>query len=148
MCIITGNFCPKSFNADVYIMPPRFAPLKHGRLVLGKEKSGPIKFTFSEYVIYIDQVSLNILLDIDVFHIFVRAVIDLNMTHLGVYLSNISMSNGEISRRTGIWKSRLSDLRNKDSSNLKAEELYLISKVLDVDPKEILEEIYGHLELK
>ncbi|WP_424004523.1 helix-turn-helix domain-containing protein [Maribacter sp. IgM3_T14_3] len=70
------------------------------------------------------------------------------MTHLGVYLSNISMSNGEISRRTGIWKSRLSDLRNKDSSNLKAEELYLISKVLDVDPKEILEEIYGHLELK
>ncbi len=69
------------------------------------------------------------------------------MTVLGKYLTNKSINKAEVSRKTGIGKSRLSQLSTKENTNLKAEELYLISKAIDSDPNEILEKIYGHLKL-
>ncbi len=69
------------------------------------------------------------------------------MTFLGEYLTDKSINKAEVSRKTGIAKSRLSLLSNKESTNLKAEELYLISLAIDADPKEILQKMYGHLKL-
>ncbi|MDB9882010.1 helix-turn-helix transcriptional regulator [Bacteroidia bacterium] len=69
------------------------------------------------------------------------------MTFLGKYFTNKSINKAEVSRKTGIRKSRLSQLSTKENTNLKAEELYLISKAIDSDPNEILQKIYGHLKL-
>jgi DNA-binding Xre family transcriptional regulator len=69
------------------------------------------------------------------------------MTFLGKYLTDKSINKAEVSRKTGIRKSRLSNLTIKEDANLKAQELYLISKAIDADPNEILEKIYGHLNL-
>lgn len=69
------------------------------------------------------------------------------MTFLGKYLTDKSINKAEVSRKTGIRKSRLSQLSTKENTNLKAEELYLISKAIDSDPNEILQKIYGHLKL-
>lgn len=69
------------------------------------------------------------------------------MTFLGKYLTDKSINKAEVSRKTGIRKSRLSQLSTKENTNLKAKELYLISKAIDSDPNEILEKIYGHLKL-
>ncbi|MCD2260202.1 helix-turn-helix domain-containing protein [Psychroserpens luteolus] len=70
------------------------------------------------------------------------------MTNLGKYLTDKSINKAEVSRKTGIRKSRLSQLSTKEETNLKAEELYLIAKAIGADPNEILEKIYGHLKLK
>lgn len=70
-----------------------------------------------------------------------------SMTFLGKYLTDKSINKAEVARKTGIAKSRLSLLSTKDNTNLKAEELYLISLAIDVNPAEILEKIYGHLNL-
>lgn len=69
------------------------------------------------------------------------------MTVLGEYLSEKSINKAEVARKTGIRKSRLSNLSLKEESNLKAEELYLISKAIDANPNEILEKVYGHIKL-
>lgn len=69
------------------------------------------------------------------------------MTFLGKYLIDKSINKAEVARKTGIRKSRLSNLSVKEEANLKAEELYLISKAIDADPNDILEKIYGHLNL-
>lgn len=70
-----------------------------------------------------------------------------SMTFLGKYLTYKSINKAEVSRKTGIRKSRLSQLSTNDTTNLKAEELYLIAKAIDSDANEILERIYGHLKL-
>ncbi len=69
------------------------------------------------------------------------------MTYLGKYFTDKSINKAEVSRKTGIAKSRLSLLSTKDSTQLKAEELYLISLAIDANPTDILEKIYGHLNL-
>ena len=69
------------------------------------------------------------------------------MTFLGAYLSEKSINKAEVARKTGIRKSRLSNLSLKEGANLKAEELYLISKAIDANPNEILEKVYGHIKL-
>ena len=50
------------------------------------------------------------------------------MTFLGKYLNEKSINKAEVSRKTGIRKSRLSQLSNDEKSNFKAKELYLISR--------------------
>ena len=57
------------------------------------------------------------------------------MTFLGKYLTDKSINKAEVSRKTGIRKSRLSQLSTKENTNLKAEELYLIAKAIDADKK-------------
>lgn len=69
------------------------------------------------------------------------------MTRFGQYLSKKSIKKAEVSRKTGISPSRLSELALNESTNLKAEELYLIALAIDVNPSIILKEIFGHLTL-
>ncbi len=70
------------------------------------------------------------------------------MTFLGKYFTDKSVNKAEISRKTGIAKSRLSQLSTNSKTNLKANELYLIALAIDVNPSDILEKMYGHLKLQ
>jgi putative transcriptional regulator len=69
------------------------------------------------------------------------------MTRLGEYLNKKSIKKAEVSRKTGISPSRLSELALNKSTNLKAEELYLIALAIDVDPIEILEVVFKDVKL-
>lgn len=69
------------------------------------------------------------------------------MTKFGEYLIKKSIKKAEVSRKTGISQSRLSELALNESTNLKAEELYLIALAIDVEPNIIMHEIFGHLTL-
>ena len=70
------------------------------------------------------------------------------MTKLGSYLTKKSVNKAEISRRTGVSKSRLSQLTSNDTTKLRADELYLIALAMDIDPCEVFNEVCGHLKLK
>lgn len=69
------------------------------------------------------------------------------MTDLGQYLVKKSASKAEISKKTGISKSRISELTLNANSHLRAKELYLIALAIDVDPCEVLKDIYGAIKL-
>jgi transcriptional regulator with XRE-family HTH domain len=69
------------------------------------------------------------------------------MTKLGLYLAKKSVNKAEISRRTGISTSRISELTLNLSTKLRADELYLIALAIDIDPCEVLKEVCGHLTL-
>jgi putative transcriptional regulator len=60
------------------------------------------------------------------------------MTELGLFLSKRSVNKAEISRRTGISKSRLTQLSNSSTTKLTAEELYRIALSINVSPCELL----------
>lgn len=70
------------------------------------------------------------------------------MTKLGLYLAKKSINKAEVSRRTGISKSRLSQLSSNDTTKLRADELYMIALAIDIDPCEVLKELYGDMELE
>lgn len=70
------------------------------------------------------------------------------MTPLGLYLTKKSINKAEVARKTGISKSRLSQLSSNETTKLRADELYLIALAIDVDPCEILNEVCGNLTLK
>ncbi|AUP77334.1 helix-turn-helix domain-containing protein [Flavivirga eckloniae] len=70
------------------------------------------------------------------------------MTKLGLYLAKKSINKAEVSRKTGISKSRMSQLSSNESTKLRVEELYLIALAIDVDPCEIFKEICADLKLK
>ncbi|MGJ8716580.1 MAG: helix-turn-helix domain-containing protein [Maribacter stanieri] len=70
------------------------------------------------------------------------------MTTLGEYFLKKSLNKANISRRTGIKATRLTHLSRKESTKLTAEELHLISLAIEVEPIELLSELYGHLKLK
>ena len=70
------------------------------------------------------------------------------MTELGKFLSKKSVNKAEISRRTDITTSRLSDLCLKEYARLTAEELYLIALAIDVNPSEIFGQIFKNVKLK
>ena len=69
------------------------------------------------------------------------------MTKLGEFLMKKSVNKAEISRRTGISTSRLSELSLKESTRLTVEELYLIALAIDTKPSEVLEEVCKNLKL-
>ncbi len=70
------------------------------------------------------------------------------MTELGLFLAKKSVNKAAISRRTGISKSRLTQLTSNESTKLRADELYLIALAMDINPGEMLNEIYKDLKLK
>ncbi len=70
-----------------------------------------------------------------------------NMTSLGLYLAKKSINKAEVARRTGISKSRLSQLTSNDTTKLRADELYLIALAIDIDPGEMFKEIFKELKL-
>lgn len=63
------------------------------------------------------------------------------MTPLGLYLAKRSINKAEVSRRTGISKSRISQLCSNENTHLRVEELYLIALAINVKPIEILDEV-------
>jgi putative transcriptional regulator len=69
------------------------------------------------------------------------------MTKLGEFLEKKSIKKADVSRKTGISQSRLSQLVNKKSTKLSAEELYLIALAIDITPSEIIKELCGHLKI-
>jgi len=69
------------------------------------------------------------------------------MTKLGLYLAKKSINKAEVSRKTGISKSRLSQLSSNDSAKLRAEELYQIALAIDVPPCEMFLELFEDVSL-
>lgn len=70
------------------------------------------------------------------------------MTELGLYLAKKSINKAEISRKTGISASRLSELTLNVSAHLRAKELYLIALAMDVDPCDLLKSVFKDVELE
>lgn len=70
------------------------------------------------------------------------------MTELGLYLARKSVSKAAVSSRTGISRSRLSELTLNPSTHLRAKELYLIALAIDIDPCEVLKEVCKEVQLK
>lgn len=70
------------------------------------------------------------------------------MTKLGLYLARKTVNKAEVSRRTGISTSRLSELTLNEKTKLRADELYLIAKAIDVNPHDLLDYVCGDLKLK
>jgi len=70
------------------------------------------------------------------------------MTSVGQYFVKKSVSKAEVARKTGISKSRLSELANNPNTHIKATELYLIALAIDVSPLEFLTFICEGLALK
>ena len=70
------------------------------------------------------------------------------MTALGLYLTKKSVNRAMVSRRTGISQARLSQLSSNESTKLRADELYLIALAIDVDPCEVMKEIFKDLSLE
>ncbi len=70
------------------------------------------------------------------------------MTELGLYLSKKSVNRSDVARKTGISKTRLSELANNERTKLRVDELYLIALAIDVEPSEVLSDICKDLRLK
>jgi len=70
------------------------------------------------------------------------------MTGLGLYLAKRTVNKAEVARRTGISKSRLTQLTSNASAKLRADELYLIALAINADPGEMFKELYKGLDLK
>ena len=69
------------------------------------------------------------------------------MTKLGLYLARKTVNKAEVSRRTGMSTSRLSELTLNENTKLRADELYLIALAIDVNPHELLDYVCGDLKL-
>jgi putative transcriptional regulator len=70
------------------------------------------------------------------------------MTRLGEYLGRKSINRAAVSRKTGINKTRLSELSNNTGTKLRADELYLIALAIEVDPCELLHFVCDHVKLE
>jgi putative transcriptional regulator len=69
------------------------------------------------------------------------------MTKLGLFLSRKSVNRSDVSRKTGISKTRLSELTNNSSTKLRVDELYLIALAIDVDPCELMKDVCKDIKL-
>jgi putative transcriptional regulator len=69
------------------------------------------------------------------------------MTKLGYYLAQKSVNKSEVARKTGLSKARISELSLNSSTKLQAEELYKIALAIDVNPCEVLKELYKDVKL-
>ena len=69
------------------------------------------------------------------------------MTQLGLFLSRKSVNRSDVSRKTGISKTRLSELTNNSSTKLRVDELYLIALAIDVDPCELMKDVCKDIKL-
>jgi plasmid maintenance system antidote protein VapI len=69
------------------------------------------------------------------------------MTELGEFFNKKSVNKAEVSRRTGINASRLSELSLNKKARLTAEEVVLIAKAMDIEPSLLLMEVCKNVEL-
>ena len=58
-----------------------------------------------------------------------------------------SVNRSDVARKTGINKTRISDLSNNPKTNLRVKELYLIALAIEVDPCEMLNDICKEINL-
>ncbi|PJB59285.1 MAG: DNA-binding protein [Bacteroidetes bacterium CG_4_9_14_3_um_filter_41_19] len=70
------------------------------------------------------------------------------MTDLGSYLTKKSVNRATVSRRTGISQARLSQLSSNESTKLRADELYLIALAIDIDPGEMIRDIFKGIKIE
>lgn len=70
------------------------------------------------------------------------------MTRLGEYLAKRAVNRAAVSRKTGISKTRLSELSNNTGTKLRADELYLIALAIEADPCELLHFVCSHLTME
>lgn len=70
------------------------------------------------------------------------------MTEIGKFLNRKSVNKAEISRRTGISTSRLSELSLKETTRLTVDELYLIALAIEIEPRIVLEEVCKNIKLE
>ncbi|MCB9196789.1 MAG: helix-turn-helix transcriptional regulator [Flavobacteriales bacterium] len=70
------------------------------------------------------------------------------MTELGLYPSRKSINRSEVSRRTGISKTQLSELSNNSRTKLRIDELYLIALAIEANPCKILNVVCKGFKLK
>jgi len=70
------------------------------------------------------------------------------MTKLGLFLAKRSASKAEIARKTGMSKSRISELTLNDHTKLRVDELYMIALAIDADPSELLKFVCEDLKLE
>lgn len=68
------------------------------------------------------------------------------MTELGLFLSRRSVNRSDVARKTGISKTRLSELCNNSRTKLRVFELYLIALAIDVEPSLLLDEVCKELK--
>lgn len=80
--------------------------------------------------------------------IYLKEIIINIMTELGIFLSKKSVNRAEISRRTGISTSRLSELSRKETARLTAEEVVLIASAMDIDSAVLLNEVCKNVKLR
>tara|TARA_R110000744_G_scaffold376803_1_gene491304 strand:- start:394 stop:603 length:210 start_codon:yes stop_codon:yes gene_type:complete len=66
---------------------------------------------------------------------------------LSLYLATKSNNKAEVARKTGLSKSRLSQLSSNESTKLRADKLFLIALAIDIDPCELLKEVFKGLKL-
>ena len=69
------------------------------------------------------------------------------MTPLGEILAKRLVNKSMVARRTGLSKARINELTLTPTSKLRADELYLIAKAIDMEPCDLLNGLYGHLQL-
>lgn len=69
------------------------------------------------------------------------------MTLLGEILAKRSVNKSMVARRTGLSKARMNELTLNPSARLRADELYLIAKAIDMEPCTLLNALYDKLEL-
>lgn len=69
------------------------------------------------------------------------------MTDLGEILAKRSVNKSMVARRTGLSKARMNELTLTPTAKLRADELYLIAKAIDLDPCALLDQLYGRLTL-
>lgn len=69
------------------------------------------------------------------------------MTELGLFLAKRSVNKAEISRRTGISKSRITQLSNNVTTKLTVEELVKIALAIDIPACDLLNEISKNITL-
>ena len=69
------------------------------------------------------------------------------MTPLGLFLAKRSVNKAEVARRTGLSKSRLSQLSSNPDTRLRADELYLIALAIEVDACELLQAVCREVRL-
>lgn len=69
------------------------------------------------------------------------------LTNLGKFLFLKSANRAAIFRKTGISETRLSLLSNDPSTILTAQESYLIALAMDVNPGELLKQVFSGVSL-
>ena len=70
------------------------------------------------------------------------------MTKFGHFLNEKSLSRTLIAQKSGLTKQRISELAIKESSKMRADELYMIALAISMEPGDLLEALYSELRNK